>query len=77
MLLNEAGKTSVVGVASEKVGDGDEDYCAKSCGCERVPESEAMNVEPREHPAADERTHEAENDVRDAAETAAARDLSR
>ena len=67
----------MVRVTGEKMGDGDQDDRPERCGGERVPEAAAENSELHEDPATDERAYQTENDVCDAAEAAAARDLPR
>jgi len=64
-------------IAGEKMGDRDENHSAKGCGSKRVPKAEAVNVELYENPATDEGTDQAKNNIGDAAEAAAARDLPR
>src|SRR6266481_5400724 len=63
--------------AAEEVGDGNENNGTERRGRERVKKTAAPNPELRKNPAAEEGSDQAENDVRDAAEAAATRDLSR
>src|SRR5438874_8549309 len=57
---------SVVGIASEQMGDGDENHGAKCGSSEGIPEAATKDFKFRENPAANEGTDQAENDVRDA-----------
>src|SRR6266446_8688204 len=63
--------------AAKEMGDGNENDGAERRGRERVKKTAAPNPELRKNPAAEEGSDQAENNVRDAAETAATRDLSR
>jgi len=68
---------STVVTATEEMRNGDEYDGAKGCGGERVPETSAENLQLHKDPPANERANDSQNDVRDAAEAAATRDLSR
>jgi hypothetical protein len=68
---------SVMGFTSEEMGDGDKDYCTKRSRGKRVPEAAAEDSQLGENPAADKGTDQAQNNISDAAEAAAARDFSR
>src|SRR6266581_4859091 len=63
--------------AAKEMGDGNENDGAERRGRERVKKTAAPNPELGEDPAAEEGADQTENDVRDAAEAAATRDLSR
>src|SRR5260370_41971251 len=69
-------ENSMMAIAAEKMGDGNENHGAQRGSGEGVPETTAKNSEFHEHPATNEGTHDSKNDVRDAAETAATCDFS-
>src|SRR5260370_12423065 len=67
---------SMMAIADEKMGEGNENHGAQGGRGEGVPETAAKNSEFHEHPATNEGTNDSKNDVRDAAEASAARDFS-
>src|SRR6266850_5829599 len=67
---------STIVTADKEVGDGDENDRTQRCCSQRVEESAAKNSELGEDPAAEVGANQAEHDVCDAAEAAAARNLS-
>src|SRR5258708_4038560 len=58
------------------MSDGDEDDGAEGCRGQREEKTAAKDSKLGENPAADERTDQAKDDIRDAAKAAAARKLS-
>src|SRR5437660_12211178 len=73
--IKKTGGVSVIS-AAEKMGDGNENNGAERGGSERVEKSAAKNSELSENPASDEGANYSKNNVRDAAEAAAARNFS-
>src|SRR6266699_6344889 len=63
-------------IASEKMRDRDEDHRPQRCGGERVPETSTKDLQLHKNPAADEGANDSQNDVRNAAEAPAPRNLS-
>src|SRR5260370_16575125 len=70
-------KRSMAVTAAEEMGDGNKNHCAQRCSSKRVPKAAAEYSEFHENPAANEGANDSKNNVRDAAEPAAARDFSR
>src|SRR5712664_1267936 len=67
---------STIVAADKKVGDGDEDDRTQRCRSQRIPEASAEDTQLDKNPSADKGANDSQDDVRDAAETAAARDFS-
>src|SRR5215472_868230 len=67
----------MVRITGEKMGDGDENHRAKCGSGNRVQKTSAKNFKLHKDPAANKRTNEAKNNVRDATEAAAASNFSR
>ena len=63
-------------VAAEEMRDGNEDHSAQRGSRKRVPETSAKDFQLDKNPAADEGSDNSQNDVRNAAKAAAARDFS-
>jgi hypothetical protein len=63
--------------ASEKMRDGNENYGSQRSRRQRVQKSSAKNPQPDENPTADVGTYQAKQNVTNAAEAAAACNLSR
>jgi len=62
--------------ANEKMSDGDENNRTERRGRKRIPEPSAENPQLDENPAADEGANDSQDDIRNAAKPAAARDFS-
>jgi hypothetical protein len=73
-LQNEGGSAIL---AAESVRDGDENNGTERGGCERVQKAAAENSQLGENPATEVRPDQSQDNVRDAAEAAAASNLSR
>src|SRR5260370_25343852 len=69
-------KRSMAVTAAEEMGDGNKNHCAQRCSSKRVPKAAAEYSEFHENPTANEGANDSKNNVRDAAEAAAARDFS-
>src|SRR5260370_39913274 len=63
-------------IASEKMRDRDENHRPKCCGGKGIPKAAAENSKLHENPTADERANDSQDDVRNAAEAPAPRNLS-
>src|SRR5260370_10454119 len=70
-------KRSMAVTAAEEMGDGNKNHCAQRCSSKRVPKASAEYSEFHENPTANKGAYDSKNNVRDAAEAAAARNFSR
>src|SRR5260370_27443693 len=67
----------MAGTAAEEMRDGNKNHCAQRCSSKRVPKASAEYSEFHENPTANKGAYDSKNNVRDAAEAAAARNFSR
>ena len=67
----------MLAAATKKMRDGNKNYGAQRGRSQRVKEAAAKNSKLGENPASDVRTDQTKHDIRDAAETASASNLSR
>ncbi len=67
----------MIAAASEKMRDGNKDDGSESSGRKRIPKASAKDAQLDENPAANKGANDSEDDVRNASESAAARNFPR